>query len=214
MNRKDLLVSMIVALGCVLAVSTAKAQESKGGKPATGQEPQLPPGWTQEDMMACAMAGTPGKMHEFLAQDVGTWTSKNTMWMAPDTEPMTSAGTTTVTSFMDGRFIKCEMSGEMPGMGPFTGFGITGYDNVSQKFVGTWVDNYGTGIMNGTGELSTDGKTLSWKYQHNCPITKKPTVMRIVTTMKNPSSKTEEFFAIDPKTGKEYKMMNIEYRGL
>ena len=27
--------------------------------------------------------------------------------------------------------------------------------------------------MNGTGELSDDGKTMTWKYTFNCPITKK-----------------------------------------
>ena len=34
---------------------------------------------------------------------------------------------------MDGRFIKVEVEGEMPGMGPFHGFGIYGFDNVTQE---------------------------------------------------------------------------------
>ena len=44
---------------------------------------QLPPGWTAEDMQAMMAAGTPGKMHEHLAKDVGMWQGKTTMWMAP-----------------------------------------------------------------------------------------------------------------------------------
>jgi hypothetical protein len=46
---------------------------------------------------------------------------------------------------MDGRFIKLEMEGDMPGMGPFHGFGLYGYDNVSQKYQATWIDNCGRG---------------------------------------------------------------------
>lgn len=73
------------------------------------------------------------------------------------------------------------------------------------------MDNCGTGIMNGSGELSSDGKTMTWKYTYNCPITKQPTVMRQVETTTGPNAKTLEMFGADPKSGKEYKMMLIEY---
>lgn len=207
------------ALGlAALAGSLALAQPPKDAKPPTPAAPagqpemQLPPGWTAEDMQACVAAGTPGKMHEHLAKGVGTWHGKTQMWMAPGTEPMKSECTSTVTSVMDGRYVKCEMAGEMPGMGPFTGLGIAGYDNVSQKFVGTWIDNQATGIMNGTGELSTDGSTLTWNYTYNCPITKKQTVMRQIETYgSDGKSMSLEMFATDPKSHKEYKCMRIDF---
>lgn len=175
------------------------------------QDMPLPPGWTKEDMQACMAAGTPGKMHEFLAKGVGVWEGKNTMWMAPGMEPMKSECTSTISMLMDGRFTKCEMSGDMPGMGPFTGFGINGFDNVSQKFVSSWIDNCSTGVMQGTGELSPDGKTLTWKYTMNCPITKKPTTMREVQRNTGDNTMTLEMFGIDPKSGKEFKMMEIDF---
>jgi len=131
--------------------------------------------------------------------------------MAPDTEPMTTECTSTITALMDGRYTKCDLAGDMPGMGPFNGMGITGYDNVSQKFVGTWIDNHGTGIMQGTGELSADGKTMTWNYTYNCPMTKKPAVMRQVETMTGAKTMTMEMFANDPKSGKEFKMLRIEF---
>jgi hypothetical protein len=102
------------------------------------------------------------------------------------------------------------MVGEMPGMGPYHGFAIFGFDNVSQEFVSTWIDNHGTGMANGVGELSSDGKTLTWDFTYNCPITKKPVVMRQVETTTGPGRKTLEMFGADPKTGQEYKMMRIE----
>ncbi len=97
----------------------------------------------------------------------------------------------------------------MPGMGPFNGFGLYGFDNVSQKFQGVWIDNMGTGMMTGTGELSSDGKTLTWTYNYTCPMLKKPTTMREVDRITGKDTRTMEMFGTDPVTGKEYRMMEV-----
>jgi hypothetical protein len=191
--------------------STRPIAESVGASPA-GQDMQLPKGWTEADMQACMAAATPGPMHAFLAEGAGTWAGKTTMWMGPDTDPMTSDCTSTTAVVMDGRYVMCDMKGEMPGMGPFTGHGIQGYDNVSKKFVGTWIDNCSTGVMQGVGELSADKKTLTWEYTMNCPLTKKPTVMREVERITGPDTRTLEMFGKDPKSGAEYQMMRIEFK--
>src|SRR5262245_28395855 len=171
---------VIVAL-LVAVAGLAIAQQSRDPKPAAqpqAQQMQLPPGWTEADMQACMAACTAGKMHEHLAKSVGVWRGTNTVWMYPGAEPVKTPCTSTVTSFMDGRYTKVEMAGEMPGMGPFNGFGINGYDNVEQKFVSTWIDNCGTGIGSGSGSLSPAGKTMTWAYNYTCPVSKKPTTMR------------------------------------
>lgn len=204
-----LAVTAAAGLGC-LAGALAFGQPEKA-KPVLAPEMKLPKGWTPEDMQACMMAGVPGKQHQFLARQVGSWHGKQKMWMTPDSEAMASECTTTLSTIMDGRFTKLETTGEIPGMGPFNGFAIAGYDNVSQKFVSSWIDNHGTGIMQGTGELSADGKTLTWTYAFNCPLTKKPAVMREVETFVSDSKMTLEMFTNDPKSGKEYKMMHVEY---
>lgn len=216
MNYKQLLIpALLIAAGVIVITgSLAIAQPAKDAKPAapadaTQPAMPLPPGWTQEDMMACMMAGTPGKMHERLAADAGTWQGQHTMWMFPGAEPMTSDCQSKVTVAMDGRFIRAEFSGEIPGMGPYTGLGIQGFDNVSGKFVAIWLDNHSTGIMNATGDLSEDGKTITWNYSYSCPITKKASVMREVETNAGANAKTLTMFGPDPKTGKEFKMMEI-----
>ena len=213
MNRKNLFVSICVAGALVAGWSIARAQQAQDAKPPEGAKPEmkLPPGWTEADMQACMAAGTPGKMHEELAKDIGVWAGKTTMWMGPGTEATKSECTATYSSFMDGRFIKCEIAGEMPGMGAFSGFGLYGFDNVTQKFVSTWVDNHGTGIMIGEGERSPGAKSMTWKFTYNCPIQKKPCVMREVDTVTGPRTKKFEMFGADPKSGKEYRMMLIEY---
>lgn len=209
-------------VGCAATASdqqpTARgAQDSKHASAAAysapGDHPEmvLPPGWTADDMQACMLAGTPGKMHEHLAEGVGVWEGKGTMWMAPGMEPMQSECTLTTSVVMDGRYTKGEMAGDMPGMGLYSGFGLTGFDNVSQKFVSTWIDNHSTGMMQGVGELSADGKTLTWKFNYNCPITKKPAVMREIHRTTGERTMTYEMFNTDPKSGKEFKMMVIDF---
>jgi hypothetical protein len=212
MSYKKLIVPVFVAAAGIAALvgSLAVADASKDSNPAGKPEMKLPPGWTMDDMKACIEAGMPGKMHELLAKDAGEWTGKSTMWMGPDGPPMTSECTSSVTPIMDGRFIKVEMRGEMPGMGPYHGGGIYGYDNVSKKFVSSWIDNHGTGIMQGEGKLSDDGKSIVWDFKFNCPVTKKQQVMSEVDTATGPNTKTLEMSGDDPKTGKHYKMMSIE----
>lgn len=202
----------IAALGFVLAVrGIATAEPSKDSKPASQPEFKLPPGWTADDMKSCMLAATPGKMHERLAKGIGKWEGKNTMWMYPGAEPIKSDCSSTVTPLMDGRFTKCEMAGEMPGMGPFSGLGIYGFDNVSQKFVCTMIDNHNTGMMNGVGDLSSDGQTITWNFTFNCPLTGKPAVMRQIEKITGQDTMSLEMFGPDPKSGKEFKMMTIDF---
>jgi hypothetical protein len=207
-----LAVVAIAAVAGTIAIAQPTKDTKAPAKPsATQPEHKLPAGWTEADMQACTEAGTPGKMHEHLTADVGTWTGKSKMWMAPGAEVMESECTYTITSVMDGRYTRAEMNGEMPGMGTFNGFGLNGYDNVAQKFQSTWIDNHSTGIMFGTGELSPDGKVLTWRYTYNCPITKKPAVLREVDTRTGDNTRKLEMYGNDPKSGKEFKMMEIQF---
>ena len=214
MTRMKLFAPALVAsLGAaVLIGSFAIAKDADKPAAGAGAQPEmkLPPGWTEADMQSMMAAGMPGEMHKRLAKDVGTWQGKHTFWMYPGAEPMQSESTSTITSLMDGRYVQMEMKGEMPGMGPFSGMGIQGFDNVSKKFVSTWIDSQSTGIMTGNGELTPDGKTINWTFKYHCPITNKPTVMRQVETVTGPNSKRLEMYGIEPKRGEEFKMMVLE----
>jgi len=198
----------VVALGLVATFTIAA--DAKQDVQLKIPEMKLPPGWTEEDMQACAAAATPGKMQALLVGEAGDWEGKNTNWMAPDAPPMTNDVKSTITPVMDGRFTKVEVHGEMPGMGPYHGLGVYGFDNVTQKFVCTWLDSFSTGMMNGTGELSPDGKQIVWKFTHSCPITKKVAVMRQHESVGGGNTKTLEMWGNDPKSGKEFQMMRIE----
>lgn len=201
--------SKLLIPACLMLVALAAALTNRAIADAT-TDVQLPAGWTPEDMQACIAAATPGPEHALLAKDVGEWTAKTTMWMSPDADPVESTGSMKVTPILDGRFMKIEMQGEMPGMGPYMGGGTCGYDNVLKKYVATWMDNWSTAIMVGEGEASADGKTLTWTYTASCPIAGKQVTVRQVETVTGPDTKTLEMFGPDPKTGKEFKTMKIE----
>lgn len=204
----------LVALTATLAFAQdTKKAPTQPAKPTAAQDHggmPLPPGWTEADMAACMAAMTPGPQQAHLTKAVGTWTGKSKMWMAEGAEAFASECTSVCESLMDGRFTSVEVQSTTP-MGPFAGYGIYGFDNVSQKFQSTWIDNCGTGLATGTGELSPDGKTMTWVYTYNCPLTKKPTTMRQIEKWTGEGAVTMEMHAPDPKTGKEYKVLEVAY---
>lgn len=208
--------TLVLAAGCSSTQgdvdSSSSSSKSSVQDPQHGADMKLPPGWTEKDMQACMEAGMPGPMQAHLMKQAGTWTGTNTMWMAPGSESMKTEMTATITKEMDGRYTKCEYKGDMPGMGPFHGLGYNGFDNVSQKFVSTWIDNHSSGIMNGEGTLSPDGRTMTWTFEYNCPINKRPTTMRQIERYTGEDAMTLEMHGKDPKSGQDFKMMEIEMK--
>lgn len=200
-----------LTLACLGLVAIAAAAYAADAKKTDVPAVQLPPGWTAEEMERCIKAGTPGEGQARLMKDVGTWVGKSTVWMAPGMDPINSEVVAEYSPVMDGRYVRCEMSGNCPMMGPFQGLALFGFDNVSKKFVASMVDNHSTGIMQGEGELAKDGKTLNWEYVANCPREQKPVMLRQVETATSPTTKTLEMFVTDPKSGDEFKMMRIEF---
>lgn len=173
---------------------------------------QLPPGWTAEDMQACLDAGMVGEKHKQLTSHEGKWMGTCTMWMAPDMPAMEpGACKAKITTVMDGRFAKWEFDGEMPGMGPYNAVGFFGFENGTQKYVSSWLDNHSTQILHGEGTASADGNTITWTYRYHCPIRKGPASMREIQTYSKDMITLETYMA-DPKSGKEYKMMRIEMK--
>lgn len=111
-------------------------------------------------MRAWAEAGALGEKHRYLERFEGTWDCAFKFWFqGPGAPPAESGGTAVNRWLFPGRWQAMEMTGEMGGQ-PYSGFGITGYDNLKRKFVGCWVDNMGTSMAAMEGNLTPDGKTL------------------------------------------------------
>ena len=128
---------------------------------------------TAEQMQQMMELSKLNENHKMLADLNGTWNYTVRMWMNPDpsAKPKESKGVATRKSIMDGRFIDMEVLGkmQMPGAGwkpkevTFKGHGIEGYDNVKKKFIGTWMDSMGTGIMMSEGDYDPATKTFTYR---------------------------------------------------
>jgi hypothetical protein len=150
----------------------------------------------------------PGAPHKLLAGMAGSWATKVKTCMEPNKPPLESTGTSEQKMILGGRFLQQEFTGEMMGR-PFTGIGVTGYDNHTKKYVSTWMDSMGTAILFFEGTASADGKTITQESRYDDPI-KGPTKWRSVTRIVDDNTHVFEMYETDKK-GKEEKMMEITY---
>jgi hypothetical protein len=165
----------------------------------------------QQAMMDKMMkAATPGPQHAMLAKMAGEWNASVKFMMDPAQGWQESQSTSTVTSLMDGRYCQEVTNGQMMGM-PFSGQGLTGFDNVTGKYVSTWIDNMGTGIMTSVGTADASGKVITWVGTMSDPVTGKMTKERMITTIVDDNHHTFEMYSVPPGQKKEMKTMTIEY---
>ncbi len=69
---------------------------------------------------------------------------------------------------LGGQFLEQRYTGNSMGM-PFEGIGYTGYDNVQRKYVGTWMDSFGTGQMNSVGVGRPKDDSMDFEAKSICP---------------------------------------------
>ncbi len=158
---------------------------------------------TQQAMEA-AMA--PGPNQELMKKLTGNFDYALKMWMAPGAAPIESKGKRTGEMVMDGRYLQETYTGDFMGQ-PFEGQGTLAYDNFQKKWVSTWIDNSGTGIMMSTG--TCDGKgTWEMKGEMPDPMSGKMVMTRGVTTLKDDNTIVMSMYAPGPD-GKDMKMMEM-----
>jgi uncharacterized protein DUF1579 len=137
----------------------SKAKPARAAKAIQAKRPKkkaAPPAISQEEMMAAwQKAMTPSEGHRRLEPMVGTFHAKATFVMTPGEPEQVSEGSSEHRWVLGGRWLEQKYQTPMMGM-PFEGIGFTGYDNVQGKYVGTWMDSFGTGhmISIGTGKPS------------------------------------------------------------
>ena len=185
---------------CMLCASMASAQEAV---PKMSAEEQAM-------MAAWQKASTPGPQHRQLAEHfAGTWTTKQTMWMDPSAPPMTEAGKATNTAMFGGRQLRMDFSGKFMGQ-PFQGMGYSGYDNVTGKYQGSWMDNMSTGQFLAQGDY--DAASTTYTYRGEMADVMKPGTMipvREVVRVIDKDHHVMEWY--ETRDGKEAKSMQIEY---
>jgi hypothetical protein len=156
--------------------------------------------------------------HKLLSSLDGNWNYNIKMWMNPDpnAKPQESKGTATRKSIMAGRFVEMDVTGKMQMPGPdgkmkdmtFKGHGLEAYDNVKKKFVGTWVDNMGTGIMMSEGDYDPATKTFTYTSELE-PVPGMKQTVREVLKLTDKDHMMFEWY--ENQGGQEKKTMEIAY---
>lgn len=159
-----------------------------------------------------------GENHRLLGELAGTWNFVVKSWMSPDPDakPDESKGTAVRKPIMDGRYYVVDVTGKMELPGPdgkkkemtFKGMGLEGYDNVKKKFIGTWCDNMGTGIMMSEGDYDPATKTFTYTSEYEGIPGMKQKV-REVLKINDKDHHVFEWY--EDRGGTEAKTMEISY---
>ncbi len=162
------------------------------------------------EMEAMTKAGTPGDAHKKLDQFAGTWKAKVTHWMEPGAPPSVSAGTMKNTWVLGKRFLRQDYTGEAFGGMSFEGSGYFGFNNVTGRYEGFWIDIMSTGMMSEAGTCDKSGKVWTMVGKMEFPAAGNVMSKRSVITVHDKNRHTLQMFFAGPD-GKESKAMEIEY---
>ena len=144
----------------------------------------------------------PTEHHEHLRAYVGTWDAVTKFPQgkdAPDSE-----GVETNILACGGLFLVSNLKSEMMGR-EFQGHGIQGYDTAKKKYVGVWVDSWGTQIDFSEGECDRTGKVHTWRTKGAGEIE-----WKLVSEMKDNDNRVFTIYTLEG--GKESPMMVTTYR--
>jgi len=134
----------------------------------------------------------------------------------PNAPPQQSKGTATRKTVMGGRYVVMDVTGKMQMPDEtgkmkdmqFKGMGTEGYDNLKQKFVGSWIDNMGTGIQFSEGTYDPATKTFTFNMEMEMmPGMKTP--VREVLKITDKDHMMLEWY--ENRGGQEKKTMEIAY---
>jgi hypothetical protein len=153
-------------------------------------------------------APKPGPEHQLFKMDEGTWDATVEIVPGPGAPPMTSKGVEINTVGCGGLCLVTDFKGEMMGM-PFHGHGVSSWDVVKKKYVGTWTDSMSGGLA--VGESTWDPATKRLTGTMEGPdATGTITKLRAVVEY---SGGTRVFTAYAPgPEGTEMQVMRITYK--
>jgi len=174
----------------------------------TAPAPELDSATMMKNWQEYSMPTAP---HQMMASWNGTWNGDVTMWHAPGAPPQTSKATAVNKMAMGGRYQVANHTGNMMGM-PFEGMSTLAYDNAKKKFISTWIDNMGTGMMVLEGPWDEATKTMTLTGKCVDPSAGNGREMNVRETFKivDANNQVMEMYGPGPD-GKEFKMMEIKF---
>jgi hypothetical protein len=156
--------------------SKTENADSQNNAAATEVKKDLPKGPPDSATMAKMQAAwidfaTPGDMHKWMAKSAGKWVSDSVaQWMDPAAPPSYSKASSVDKVVIGGLYMEGNYTSNMMGQ-PMTGKTLFGFDKMKKKFVMSWIDNMGSGIVRLEGDYDAATKTLNMKGKQSDPGT-------------------------------------------
>jgi hypothetical protein len=151
----------------------------------------------------------PGPEHELLKMDAGTWDAAVEFSPAPGAPPMTSKGVEVNTIGCGGLCLISDFKAEAgPGF-EFHGHGLTAWDVVKKKYVGSWTDSMSQGLSITEATWDAAAKKLSG-WMEGPDMMGKVTKTRSVMEHRGDDTRVMTAFATGPD-GKEAQILKITY---
>jgi hypothetical protein len=198
--KKSFLV-IAAAVACAAWLRPAQADDMSQGHEPSAEEKAMMEAWQRY--------ATPGEAHKVLAALEGDWALKVTSWMTPGQPPQESTGTAKMRMILGGRYLKQSAEGTMMGQ-PFSGLGLSGYDNAKKVYQDVWIDNAGTGMMMTTGSWDEASHTMTSTGSMVDPVSGKSLEVTGKIRHVDPDHFRYEMWMPGPD-GKPFKTMEIEY---
>lgn len=215
---KRLILTTCTAAFLFVACNNDKNAEEKTASETTTDskmdKPEEKKEWIPVDsargMQAMMEAGTPGEPHKMIASSTGSWNAEMTHWMGEGAPPMKGVGKSVNTMIYGGRYLQSKFNGDMMGA-PFEGTSIMGYDNTEKKYFSNWIDSWSTAMMTSWGTWDDASKSMTLTGTMKNPANGLECHLKEVFKIVDDNTQVMEMYGPDPKTGKEYKMMEIKY---
>ena len=167
-------------------------------------------GDAEQDSSEQMSATTPE--HEKLKPFEGKFKAEVRIWMGPG-EPTVMTGKMVNEFDLGGRFLRQTYKGD-PSEGPFPEFegrGYWGYNNVTKRYEGFWIDNASTMMQNEAGEVDESGKVWTMVGEVANPQTGGLMTKRSVITLRDEDHHTMEMYFDTGEGEGELKSMEISY---
>jgi Protein of unknown function (DUF1579) len=149
----------------------------------------------------------PGPEHQLFLADQGTWDAVVELNAGGPT-PMTSKGVQTDVVGCSGLCLVSDFKGEMMGAA-FDGHGVTAFDALKKKYVGSWTDTMSMGLL--VSESSYDAATKRMTGWMEGPDgSGKVTKSKIVNDYPDKDHKVMTMYTVG-SDGKEVQAMRITY---
>ncbi|MHC4416384.1 MAG: DUF1579 domain-containing protein [Planctomycetota bacterium] len=165
---------------------------------------------TQAD--ACAQAAEVADAHKKFEPFVGTFRANVKMWMGPG-DPHVSTGMMINTMDLGGRYLQQRYKGDAAD-GPFPNFegrGYWGFNTVSGRYEGFWIDSASTFMQTEAGDVDASGKVWTMIGEVTDPQSGRPMKKKSVITLKDDDHHLHEMFFTGSEGQEWCKAMEIAY---